>query len=164
MDPYLDSSEPLVPADAVAALIFTADGRYLLQKRDPLPWIFYPDHWGLFGGAIEAGETEDAALRRELVEELGLEIAASTYFTRFDFDLSFCGWGPLRRVFYEVPVEAGDVASLRLTEGADMRLWHWREALGTLRLTPYDSFALWLHSSRSRLVTELPSRNAEQRA
>ena len=34
--------------------------------------IFYPGHWGLFGGAMEPGEAADAALRRELQEELGL--------------------------------------------------------------------------------------------
>ncbi len=42
--------------DAAAAIIFLDDGRYLMQHRDDKPGIFYPDHWGLFGGAIEPGE------------------------------------------------------------------------------------------------------------
>jgi hypothetical protein len=39
--------------DAAAAIIVTDDGRYLMQERDDTPGIFYPDHWGLFGGAFE---------------------------------------------------------------------------------------------------------------
>jgi 8-oxo-dGTP diphosphatase len=151
MDPFLDSTEPLEPADAVAALIVTADGRYLLQQRDNQSRILYPGHWGLFGGAIEAGETEAAALCRELDEELGLAVTDSGYFTRFDFDMAFCGRGRLRRVFYEVPIEAAAVGDLRLNEGAGHGLWRARQALAELRLTPYDGFALWLHSSRARL-------------
>ena len=80
-DPYLDSTEPLLPGDAVAGLILLEDGRYLLQKRDPLPDIFFPDHWGLFGGAVEESESDMEALRRELREELGLTVQDARYFT-----------------------------------------------------------------------------------
>src|SRR5262249_32847766 len=55
-------SPMLRPADAAAALIQLPDGRYLLQLRDARPDIFYPDHWGCFGGAIDPGETPESAL------------------------------------------------------------------------------------------------------
>ena len=46
----------LRPADAAAALIVVgADGHYLMQLRDQKAGIFYPGHWGLFGGAIDPG-------------------------------------------------------------------------------------------------------------
>ncbi len=35
---------------------------------------FYPDVWDLFGGHVEAGEAPEDALRREAMEELGVEI------------------------------------------------------------------------------------------
>ena len=35
--------------DAVAGILVLEDGRYLMQLRDDIPGIFYPDHWGLFG-------------------------------------------------------------------------------------------------------------------
>lgn len=151
MDPFLDATEPLTPSDAVAALIVTPDGRYLLQKRDPLTWIFYPDHWGLFGGAIEPGESDMEALARELLEELGLAVAEARSFTRFDFDYAFAGRGICRRVFFEVNINAAVLDQLTLTEGVAMALWPADEALSSLRLTPYDAFALWLHSRRDRL-------------
>jgi 8-oxo-dGTP diphosphatase len=47
-------------------------GRLLLAHRSPgRRW--YPDVWDLPGGHVHAGEEELTALRRELVEELGIE-------------------------------------------------------------------------------------------
>ena len=67
---FVGTREPLRAADAVAALLILDDGRYVMQLRDTLPTIFYPDHWGCFGGAVGEGETPLAALKRELQEEL----------------------------------------------------------------------------------------------
>ena len=50
---FLTSTLPLRASDAVAALIVLDDGRYLMQKRDDFPAIWYPGHWGLFGGGVE---------------------------------------------------------------------------------------------------------------
>ena len=38
----------------------------------------YPDVWDLPGGHIETGETELAALTREMHEELGVQIATGS--------------------------------------------------------------------------------------
>src|SRR6476620_6821536 len=43
----------------------------LLQLRDAIAPT-YPHHWGLFGGHMEAGESPDFAVWRELQEELQL--------------------------------------------------------------------------------------------
>src|SRR5262252_4231561 len=53
---FLADSQPLRGEDAVAAIITVEDGRYLMQLRDDIPRIFYPGHWGCFGGAVSAGE------------------------------------------------------------------------------------------------------------
>src|SRR5438128_12614681 len=52
---------------AVYAIIFAA-GRVLLALRRDIDW------WNLPGGGMEAGETVDEALRREVREETGLEV------------------------------------------------------------------------------------------
>ena len=44
---------------------------YLLQLRDFKPSIIYPGHWGVFGGAVEEGESPRTAIGRELTEEIG---------------------------------------------------------------------------------------------
>lgn len=54
-----------------AAALVDADGRVLLQQRPegtPMAGL-----WEFPGGKIEAGETPEAALIRELEEELGIE-------------------------------------------------------------------------------------------
>jgi 8-oxo-dGTP pyrophosphatase MutT (NUDIX family) len=52
-------------------------GRVLLVHRRPDKRA-YPSVWDLPGGLIEAGESELGALRRELHEELGVQIAAGS--------------------------------------------------------------------------------------
>lgn len=44
--------------------------RLLFQLRDNKPNISHPNHWGLFGGTIDVGETPDKAIKREIEEEL----------------------------------------------------------------------------------------------
>jgi len=152
-DPRLDRDTPLYPGTGSAALIVVG-GRYLLQLRDNKPGIFFPGHWGCFGGASDPGESPQQTLVRELGEELGLELDASLvcYFTAIDFDLTFAGLAPIRRYFYEIAIDPALYAKLRLNEGAAMRLFGPEAILtGSVLMTPYDSFALWLHLNAKRL-------------
>lgn len=55
----------------VAALVRGADGTVLLSQRRADQGM--PLKWELPGGKIEPGETPEVALRREIVEELGVE-------------------------------------------------------------------------------------------
>ena len=51
------------------------DGKVLLVKRAP-HMRSYPGVWDLFGGHIEGDESPEDTLRREAMEELGIEIAS----------------------------------------------------------------------------------------
>lgn len=59
----------------VAAALAGADGRVLLQQR--LPGRAMAGLWEFPGGKVEAGEVPEAALVRELKEELGIDVDAS---------------------------------------------------------------------------------------
>ncbi len=61
----------------VVAAALVRDGRVLLVHRTPDRHA-YPSVWDLPGGHVEPGETELAALTRELREELGVQIAAGS--------------------------------------------------------------------------------------
>src|SRR5229473_8487162 len=53
------------------AIIFDDDGRILLLHH-----VFRPDGgWGIPGGFLSKGEQPEAGLRRELREEIGIEVA-----------------------------------------------------------------------------------------
>lgn len=60
----------------VAGILFNERGEFLLSSRpEGKP---YAGYWEFAGGKVEAGETEFAALQREFMEELGVEIIHAT--------------------------------------------------------------------------------------
>lgn len=144
----------LHPADAVAAIILTGENFYLLQHRDTKPSIFFPNHWGFFGGGTDPGESETDTLVRELGEELGLKFDVSEliYFTRFTFDLGIVGAGTITRAFYTINLSDDRQRRIVLGEGQDVRSFTAEHTLEHLRMTPYDAFALWLYANAGRLI------------
>ncbi len=148
VDYFLSEDVDLTPSNAVVGLIVCDDGRYLMQLRSQKPSIFYPGHWGLFGGAVDPGETADAALSRELREELGVEGLNASYFTEFTFDFDFCGHGRVWRRYYRIEVTTSSVRDMVLGEGNDLRAFKAAEILTGHRVVPYDAFAIWLDATR----------------
>lgn len=64
------------PAPTASAVVRDGDGRILLARRavDPGAGL-----WDLLGGFVDEGEEAVAALRRELREETGLELAVGEF-------------------------------------------------------------------------------------
>lgn len=144
----------LSPRDAAAALLVLPGNRYLMQLRDDKPTLFYPGHWCCFGGAMNEGEPPLETLRRELLEELELEMPPAQEFGRFEFRIK--GGAGFFRVFFEVPLMDSALAGLRLHEGAEMRVLEAEDLLRNYRIAPYDAFALWAHAARHRIVPPPP--------
>ena len=65
-----------------AALIFNDAGKILLLKHHFRPG----SGWGIPGGFLERGEQPEQALRRELREEIGLEVNQVEIFTARSFE------------------------------------------------------------------------------
>jgi nucleoside triphosphatase len=57
----------------VVPVIFDPRGRILVCKK-PIGRGVFPGQWGLPGGGVEPGERLEEALRREVREEVGLEL------------------------------------------------------------------------------------------
>ena len=149
---FLQPEGRLEPSNAAVALIIDQHGRYLVQKRDDRPDIFFPGHWGCFGGALEPGETYDEALVREMREELQLDVtnAKVSHFTDFDFDFGFAAGGVVDRRYYTVELTTVRIDTLTLGEGQEMRLMEGTQALQCI-MVPYDRFAIWMHYYRDEL-------------
>jgi mutator protein MutT len=64
-------SVPLVPC--VGAVVHDASGRLLLVRRGRDP---HRGRWSLPGGRVEAGESPEQAIEREVREETGLTVRA----------------------------------------------------------------------------------------
>jgi len=147
--------DPQSFSDAAAAIIQLDDGRYLMQHRDDKPGIFFPDHWGLFGGAIEPGENPEDGLRREIKEELDYDVERLEYFTTMNFGFECLGIAPTIRVFFLTRFAVSDLASLKLGEGQGLKALSAPEILLQKRVVPYDLFAIWLHIARMRQGPEV---------
>lgn len=78
-------SETQRPVTEVAAgILLDTEGRYLLgQRPEGKP---YAGYWEVPGGKIEKGETIFEALKRELQEELGIDIQSSEELTVLEYD------------------------------------------------------------------------------
>ena len=67
-----DQVTPRTPVEVAVGVLIDADGRFLLTSRPP--GKVYAGHWEFPGGKVEPGESIEQALRRELIEELGVTI------------------------------------------------------------------------------------------
>jgi 8-oxo-dGTP pyrophosphatase MutT (NUDIX family) len=135
-----------------SALLVAEDGRYLLQRRDPDPTIHLPDHWGLFGGGIEPGEEPEAALRREVEEELTYVPRQVGLFTEAVHWLPFAKPIISHMLFFEVAIFTEDVPGMIQTEGAGMALLGLPEILQLDRVAPWDLAAIVLHARQRAIL------------
>jgi 8-oxo-dGTP diphosphatase len=109
----------------VVAAILEKDDRILIcRRRADQPHAL---KWEFPGGKIEAGDTPEAALSRELREELAIEAEAGRELMRYEF--SYAGKKPILLIFMAVLEWSGEIEN-RIFEAIT---WEERE-----RLTGYD--------------------------
>ena len=63
-----------VPVDVAVGVLIDGEGRFLLTSRPE--GKVYAGYWEFPGGKLEAGESVEQALKRELHEELGITVGA----------------------------------------------------------------------------------------
>ncbi len=113
----------------VAAGVIVAEGRVLLTQR--MPDAHLGGTWEFPGGKVEPGEAPEAALVRELEEEIGVRVAVDDI-----FDVTF--WRYERKdvllLFYRARILEGEVRDL----GVAAHRWAVRADLSTLTFPPAD--------------------------
>ena len=70
-----EASTPRRYTEVAVGILLRADGDLLLTTRPP--GKVYAGYWEFPGGKLEAGESVEQALRRELIEEIGVTIGAA---------------------------------------------------------------------------------------
>jgi 8-oxo-dGTP diphosphatase len=70
------SADQRTPVDVAVGVLIGPDDRFLLTSRPE--GKVYAGYWEFPGGKLEAGETVEQALRRELHEEIGITIGPVT--------------------------------------------------------------------------------------
>lgn len=107
----------------VVAGVLERDGKVLICRRrsdqaHPLKWEFP-------GGKLEAGESPESALVRELREELGIEATVGLEVMRYEF--AYLGKQPILLIFLPVARWGGEVQN-RIFETI---VWEKLESLGS---------------------------------
>ena len=103
------------------------DGKVLLQHRDTSTDI-KPGMWAFFGGHIELGETPEAALRREVKEELGIDPESLRFFKKTEHVEP---WGNTESHFFtaDIPYTA-EFLKANQNEGDDLGFFSREEHSG----------------------------------
>ena len=116
----------------VVGLIHNARGEWLLCKM-PADRGVFPGQWGLPGGGLEAGEEAETALRRELREEVGLEVSEiePLFFTDGLYTKRFSG-GAARPIYMIFLVYKCRATSDAVTLNPEFEQYIW-VAQGSLR-------------------------------
>ncbi|MYL50585.1 NUDIX domain-containing protein [Halobacillus litoralis] len=98
MNDYIQTMRQMIGHETLltvgcGAIIEDSNGRILLQKRS--------DHgvWGIPGGLLEIGETFDAAVKREVKEETGLELKELDLFGIYSGESGFATYENGDKVF-----------------------------------------------------------------
>lgn len=90
--------------EVVAAVIVNPRGKFLLARRPP--GKAYAGYWEFPGGKVEPGEDAASALKREILEELGVEITLAYPWLTRDFDYAHAD---VRLRFFRVLAWSGDL-------------------------------------------------------
>ncbi len=147
---------------SVGAIIYDDASRLLLQHRDSKPDIFFPGYWGLFGGHCEEGEPPDIAIRREVFEELCINVTECEFFLQMEFFCQDLGPRPRHRRFYAMGFDRAQISQLRLCEGAGYEFFS-VSALSQLEMiVPFDLAALMMFSHTRFLGRCIRPGNADQ--
>lgn len=101
----------------VSVILENYSNEFLLQLREDIDGIAYPGYWGFFGGGIEEGESPLGSAKRELKEELGLNLKESDFEFRFNSS-STSGKGYVFHLKLDFNIE-----DLNLMEGEAMKLF-----------------------------------------
>jgi 8-oxo-dGTP diphosphatase len=117
-----------VRIDVVAAII-RKDDEILITQR--LNGVHLARLWEFPGGKVEAGESLEAALRREIQEELGIKIRVDDEFFTVDYDYPSKS---VRLHFFNCVVLEGEV---RPIDVADLR-WIKPHDIGNYKFPPAD--------------------------
>jgi 8-oxo-dGTP diphosphatase len=109
------------------------DGRYLIAQRKPR--AIFPLLWEFPGGKVEPGESDEAALARELRETLGIEVLVLERVVHVEheyesYDIDFC--------VYRCRDTGNDIRHL----GVNDHRWVFPEELDGYEFPPADEKSL----------------------
>lgn len=130
-------------ASSAVAWLETNDGRIVIVKSD------YKAHWAVPGGIIDAGETPRQAVRREVMEEVGITLPLDAFTFESVSHVPHADLGVFYQFIFSAKVSDEQVAEivLRVSEIEEHKLVT-RDEVYTKNL-PYDrAIEAWANDIR----------------
>lgn len=110
--------------NCVGIIIENTKGKILLQLRDSTVKKF-PNCWVLLGGALEGDETPEQAIKREIKEEIDIELKNFEHFKNFNYK-------KFNQSFFYKKIDL-DLEKIDLKEGKQIRFYS-KEEINNLDL------------------------------
>ena len=137
------------PKHASAVIIYFKE-KILLVLRSNKKKIFYPNHYGLFGGAKEKNENYLGAAKRELFEETNINILKQNIKYLLDINFSFPNSKLINRKIYTYQIS--DLNKFKkffiLGEGVSQKFFTYNQIKNLSNIVPYDKLAIDLFFAR----------------
>ena len=115
------------PEPTVGALILNRKGEMLLVKSNK-----WGDRYTIAGGHVEVGETLIAALEREIMEEVGLEIRDIRFLMTQEAIFSREFWKPRHFIFFDFVCKA--LSDEPKVDGKEIQNFAWVDPIKALKL------------------------------
>ena len=96
----------------VVAAVIERDGLILITQRDAESW--HPLKWEFPGGKVEAEETPEEAVVRELEEELAIQARIDREIMRYEYQ--YPGRSPILLIFYRIVDFTGEPQNLQFAQ------------------------------------------------
>ena len=106
-------------------ILINSRKQILLILRDDISSIPFPSHWDIPGGHLMVGESPEACVRREMIEEMELELGEIQLFEEYDRE-------DLHEFMYWKQIDLTP-SSIKLHEGQKVQYFTLEE-INTMRL------------------------------
>jgi 8-oxo-dGTP diphosphatase len=113
--------------------ILIKNNKILVGKR-PKTKKYFPGHWDVFGGHVEGKETLEETLKREVKEELGIDVVKYKFFDALKNDIEPNSKEVYDHYFFIVTKWKGYIRKKNLTEIKILR-WISKKDLNKLKFS-----------------------------
>jgi nucleoside triphosphatase len=132
------------PEPTVGALIFNSEDKLFLMRSHK-----WRDMYVIPGGHIELGERMEEALRREILEETGLEIYDVQFLAYQEFIYDEAFWKRRHFIFFDYVCKTGS-SEVTLNDEAQEYVWATVEEALQLPIEPYTRVAIEAYLDKER--------------
>lgn len=126
---------------SVGAIIYK-DNKYLIQRRSKKKKIYFPDIHGVFGGGVNNNEKTLHAIKREILEELELNLSLKNIRYFLQISLNSRHFKTKRsRSYFSIKITNDQYKLINLREGQSLHLLNVNK-IKKLDFVPWDLAAI----------------------